>query len=133
MSPTPETTAWPPRRLLTVDDAQINGLADVLIDCVDGGASVGFMQPMTRERWIGAEGFPTTLNDVRVATSGRRNLGEAVLSTSNIELYDSESRSVFEALRSGVHWCVYGGELLFLRTASLGRDRHRDRPLHHPA
>ena len=28
----------------------IEGLADVLIDCVEGGASVSFMQPLTRER-----------------------------------------------------------------------------------
>ena len=29
---------------------QIDALADVLIDCVDGGASVSFMHPLTRER-----------------------------------------------------------------------------------
>ncbi len=40
------------RRLRTVDDAQIEGLADVLLDCVEGGASVSFMHPFTRERAI---------------------------------------------------------------------------------
>jgi GNAT superfamily N-acetyltransferase len=39
-----------PRRLHKVDDAQIEGLADVLIDCVEGGASVSFMHPLSRER-----------------------------------------------------------------------------------
>ena len=34
------------RRLLTVDDAHVEGLADVLIDCIDGGASVSFMHPL---------------------------------------------------------------------------------------
>jgi GNAT superfamily N-acetyltransferase len=34
------------RRLLSVDDARIEGLADLLIDCVDGGASVSFMHPL---------------------------------------------------------------------------------------
>jgi GNAT superfamily N-acetyltransferase len=34
------------RRLLSVSDAEIDGLADVLIDCVDGGASVSFMHPL---------------------------------------------------------------------------------------
>lgn len=34
------------RRLLAVDDAQIEGLSDLLIDCVDGGASVSFMHPL---------------------------------------------------------------------------------------
>lgn len=41
---------WSLRRLHVVDDAQIEALADVLIDCVEGGASVGFMLPLTRER-----------------------------------------------------------------------------------
>ena len=34
------------RRLHSVDDAQIEALADVLIDCVDGGAGVSFMHPL---------------------------------------------------------------------------------------
>jgi len=41
------------RRLTTVDDAQIEALADVLIDCVEGGASVSFMLPLSRERAVG--------------------------------------------------------------------------------
>ena len=40
------------RRLHAVDDAQIDALADVLIDCVDGGASVSFMHPLPRERAV---------------------------------------------------------------------------------
>lgn len=40
------------RRLLAVDDRQIGELADVLIDCVEGGASVSFMHPLTRERAV---------------------------------------------------------------------------------
>jgi GNAT superfamily N-acetyltransferase len=41
---------WTIRRLRAVDDAQIDGLAGVLLDCVAGGASVSFMHPLTRER-----------------------------------------------------------------------------------
>lgn len=41
-----------PRRLVTLGDADVEGLADVLLDCVDGGASVGFMHPFTRERAV---------------------------------------------------------------------------------
>jgi len=33
-------------------DAQIDGLAGVLIDCVDGGASVSFMHPLTSDRAV---------------------------------------------------------------------------------
>jgi GNAT superfamily N-acetyltransferase len=35
-----------------LDDAQIAALADVLIDCVEGGASVSFMHPLSRERAV---------------------------------------------------------------------------------
>jgi GNAT superfamily N-acetyltransferase len=43
-------TAWSPRRLHALDEAHVDGLADVLIDCVEGGASVSFMHPLSRER-----------------------------------------------------------------------------------
>jgi GNAT superfamily N-acetyltransferase len=42
------------RCLQTIGDREIQGLSDVLIDCVDGGASVGFMLPMSRAK---AESF----------------------------------------------------------------------------
>jgi GNAT superfamily N-acetyltransferase len=38
------------RSLKTIADREIEGLSDVLIDCVEGGASVSFMLPMTREK-----------------------------------------------------------------------------------
>ena len=44
------TASWSVRRLDAVDAAQIDGLAGLLIDCVEGGASVSFMHPLTRER-----------------------------------------------------------------------------------
>jgi GNAT superfamily N-acetyltransferase len=34
------------RRLESVDDAQIAALAEVLIDCIDGGAGVSFLHPL---------------------------------------------------------------------------------------
>ncbi len=46
------TPGWSPRRVHALDDAQIDGLADVLIDCVEGGASVSFMHPLTRQRAV---------------------------------------------------------------------------------
>jgi len=33
------------RRLEAIGDREIQGLSDVLIDCVEGGASVSFMFP----------------------------------------------------------------------------------------
>jgi len=46
------TPTWSVRRLHALDDAQIDELADVLIDCVEGGASVSFMHPLTRDRAV---------------------------------------------------------------------------------
>jgi GNAT superfamily N-acetyltransferase len=42
------------RCLETIGDREIQGLCDVLIDCVEGGASISFMLPMTRAK---AEAF----------------------------------------------------------------------------
>jgi GNAT superfamily N-acetyltransferase len=42
------------RCLQTIGDREIRGLSDVLIDCVEGGASVSFMLPMSRAK---AEAF----------------------------------------------------------------------------
>jgi len=40
------------RRLTEVDDTKVGELADVLLDCVEGGASVGFMLPLARSRAV---------------------------------------------------------------------------------
>jgi GNAT superfamily N-acetyltransferase len=42
------------RRLETLGDREVRELSDVLIDCVEGGASVSFMLPMSRAK---AEAF----------------------------------------------------------------------------
>lgn len=41
-------------RAYELDEEQIDGLTTVLVDCVEGGASVGFMHPLTLDR---ARGF----------------------------------------------------------------------------
>src|SRR6187399_2264033 len=45
------------RSLRTIDPEQLDALAEVLIDCVEGGASVNFMLPMSRSK---AENFWTS-------------------------------------------------------------------------
>ena len=42
------------RKLNSIGERELHGLCDVLIDCVEGGASVSFMHPMTRAK---AESF----------------------------------------------------------------------------
>jgi GNAT superfamily N-acetyltransferase len=44
--------AWTVRRVFAPDERLIGALADVLIDCVEGGASVSFMHPLTRARAV---------------------------------------------------------------------------------
>ena len=53
--PDPKISTPSPRpanvhRLLTVNDVQLQSLAEVLIDCVSGGASVSFMHPLSPEK-----------------------------------------------------------------------------------
>jgi GNAT superfamily N-acetyltransferase len=57
------------RRLDTVGEREIGGLVDVLLDCVEGGASVSFMDPLDRER---AEAFWRRVADG--VADGRRAL-----------------------------------------------------------
>ncbi len=47
---TPSTPSWSLRRLHALEPRHVEALAEVLIDCVEGGASVNFMDPLTRER-----------------------------------------------------------------------------------
>jgi GNAT superfamily N-acetyltransferase len=61
------TPTWSLRRVNAVTDAQIDELVNVLIDCVEGGASVSFMHPLTRDR---AEAFWRRVAD-DVATGKR--------------------------------------------------------------
>jgi GNAT superfamily N-acetyltransferase len=46
MSAAERTDVYTVTRLFELSDAQIEGLAELLIDCVDGGASVSFMHPL---------------------------------------------------------------------------------------
>ncbi|HEY1190565.1 MAG TPA: GNAT family N-acetyltransferase [Gemmata sp.] len=66
------TPTWPVQRLSALDETQIEALADVLIDCVEGGASVSFMHPLARESAVAfwravAEGVAAGTRAVLVA------------------------------------------------------------------
>jgi GNAT superfamily N-acetyltransferase len=64
--------AWSLRRVWSVEETQIEGLTDVLIDCVEAGASVSFMHPLTRDRAVAfwrrvAQGVAATQRALLVA------------------------------------------------------------------
>jgi GNAT superfamily N-acetyltransferase len=46
------STPWSIRRLENLAARELDELAGVLIDCVEGGASVSFMHPLSRERAV---------------------------------------------------------------------------------
>src|SRR6476469_9909970 len=75
---------WSPRRLHVLDEAQSDELADVLIDCVEGGASVSFMHPLSRERALAfwrrvAQGVAAAERALIVAEDGRGLCGTVQL------------------------------------------------------
>jgi len=72
------------RRLHAVDETQIDELAGVLIDCVEGGASVSFMHPLPRERAVEfwrrvAQGVAAGERALLVAEDGRGVCGTVQL------------------------------------------------------
>jgi GNAT superfamily N-acetyltransferase len=78
------TSTWSIRRLEIVDAAQIDGLAEVLLDCVEGGASVSFMHPLTRDRAVAfwrrvADGVAAGQRAVLVAEDARGLCGTVQL------------------------------------------------------
>jgi GNAT superfamily N-acetyltransferase len=72
------------QRPAAVSDRHVEGLADVLIDCVDGGASVSFMQPLPRakalEFWRGvADGVAQGERALLIAEDGGGVIGTVQL------------------------------------------------------
>jgi GNAT superfamily N-acetyltransferase len=75
---------WSVRRLHALADAQIEELADVLGDCVEGGASVSFMYPLSRDRAVAfwrnvAQGVATGARALLVAEDARGLCGTVQL------------------------------------------------------
>jgi len=71
---------------------------------------VGVMdQPISGERWIGADGVPTTLNGRPVRVRSCPDLAEALICTASPEYYEGDERGAFDRLIGAVKWAVYGG------------------------
>lgn len=69
-------------------------------------------QPLTRERWVGAAGQPTTLNGEPVRTAPRGGLAESVLWSTTPEMFDHDpvDRAAYDRLLARVKFVHYGGE-----------------------
>jgi GNAT superfamily N-acetyltransferase len=91
-NPTPAADATRIRLLDAADDADIDALAAVLVDCVEGGASVSFMQPLAPERarafWRGvADGAARGERVLLVAEDG-----EGIVGTVQVVLSQPENQ-----------------------------------------
>lgn len=80
---TPEARAAV-RRLDRLGEPELRALADVLVDCVDGGASVSFMHPLTDDRALAfwrrvADGVARGERQVFVAEDARGIVGTVQL------------------------------------------------------
>jgi inositol-phosphate phosphatase/L-galactose 1-phosphate phosphatase/histidinol-phosphatase len=83
-----------------------------LIALVEAGRPVlGVIdQPIARERWIGAAGHPTTLNDISVTTRACSLLGDAYVATTGPNYFAAGELARFEAVRNAARGVLWGGD-----------------------
>lgn len=77
--------------------------------------------PVTMERWIGGENWPTTLNNNPVRVRSCADISQAMFSTSNPDFYDDSNRPAFEAMRHASQLNVYGGSCMAYAQLATGR------------
>lgn len=94
-----------------------------LIALARGGVPVlGVMDfPATGDRWTGCAGEPTRCNGKACRTSGTRDLGTAMMSTSSPDFYTEAERPVLDRLRKVTRWRIYGGSALSYGRLAAGR------------
>ena len=134
-------------RLESIGERELAGLIDVLIDCVEGGASVNFMLPMTRARaeqfWAAvAEGLARRDRALVIAEDDRGIVGtaQAVWAPQENQPHRAEIAKMLvhrRARRAGVGAAVLaaaeraafdaGRTLLVLDTASADAERLYER------
>ncbi len=68
--------------------------------------------PITHERWIGGADRPTTYNGEPVRVRPCEDISHAMLSTSNPDFYDDDSRPAFEAVKQASRLNIYGGSCM---------------------
>jgi len=77
--------------------------------------------PVTQERWIGVAGRPTLYNNHPCHTRACVSLADAMLSTSNPDLYSDADRPVLDALRRSTRWRIYGASCMAYGLLANGR------------
>ena len=94
----------------------------MLIALLDAGRPVlGIIdQPITGERWVGAEGQPTTLNGAPIRTRPCPALDQAELSCTAPEIFGPAEAEAFRRLQSGVRRTTWGGDCYAYGLLALG-------------
>jgi histidinol phosphatase-like enzyme (inositol monophosphatase family) len=67
-------------------------------------------QPVVGDRWVGAAGRPTTLNDRPVQVRACPGLGAAMLGTTSPDLFAPDEIDRFRALAAAAKVALYGGD-----------------------
>jgi histidinol phosphatase-like enzyme (inositol monophosphatase family) len=65
--------------------------------------------PVTGERWLGADGAPTSLNGKPVRTRACHRLSDTLIGNGNPDSLGDDEQAAFLRLRRRARWCVYGG------------------------
>ncbi|MEP2716471.1 histidinol-phosphatase [Pseudophaeobacter sp.] len=83
-----------------------------LIACLaEGRPELGVISiPPTAERWVGQRGKPTLLNGSPCQTSGKTQLGEAILYTTSPDSFDAAGLAQFDALSNQTALRRFGGD-----------------------
>ena len=76
---------------------------------------------VTKDRWIGAAGKPTTRNGSTVRTRKCPGLARAMLSASNPDFFQAGEKPRFERLRAATQWRIYGGSCYSYGLLASGR------------
>ncbi len=65
-------------------------------------------QPVTRERWLGADGAPSTLNGAPVVTRKCSALSDAALCATQLEMFATHELPAFKAVATQTRFVRYG-------------------------
>lgn len=88
----------------------------------DGAAVLGIIDhQVTKDRWFGSIGRPTTRNGQTVRTRSCDSLKRAILSASNPDFFRPEEKPRFERLRERTQWRIYGGSCYSYGLLASGR------------
>ena len=78
-------------------------------------------QPILGERWLGAQGHPTTFNGTPARTRACATLGQALLATTSPWLFDAADRPRFEALAAASGDILFGGDCYNYASVAIGQ------------